>query len=97
VLGAELDSFGFAVVTVIDFNNAATRSIDYYAVRPAIVLIEIADTAYEQQESENDAVAREVNNSANILRVPVNGSESQRITLGAGIRSGRDSGLSFSI
>jgi hypothetical protein len=75
---------------IVNFDNTATGFIDYDAVGSPIVLIEIADNAYEQQESENDAAAREVNNSANILRVAVNCSESQRITLGARTRDGFD-------
>src|SRR6185436_16535545 len=89
VLRSELNGLSLTVVAIVNFDNAATRFIDYDTVGPTIVLIEIADNAYEQQESENDAAAREVNNSANILRVAVNGSESQRITLGAGTRNGR--------
>lgn len=90
MLGTELDSFSFAVVTVIDFNDAATGLIDYDAVRPAIILIEIAADADEKQQSQDDPAACEVNNGANILRVAVNGTESQRIALGVGTRNGRD-------
>jgi hypothetical protein len=90
VLGAELNGLSLTVVAIVDFDNAATGFIDYDAVGPTIVLIEIADNAYEQQESENYPAASEVNNSANILRIAVNGRQSPRITLGAGTRSGRD-------
>ena len=91
MLGTELDGLGLAVVAIVDFDNTATGFIDDYAVWSAIVLIEIADNAYEQQESENDAAAREVNNSANILRVAVNCRQSPRITRGARTRNSRDS------
>lgn len=87
---AELDSFSFAVVAVIDFNDAATGLIDYDSVWPTIVLIEIAADADEKQQSQNDPAACEVNDGSNILRVAVNSSESQRITIGVGTRNGRD-------
>ena len=77
-----MDGFSLAVVTIVDFDDAATGFIDDDAVWSAMVLIEITDDAYEKQQSQDDPAAREVNNGANILRVAVDGRKSQRITLG---------------
>jgi hypothetical protein len=93
MLGTELDGFSLAVVTIVDFDDATTGFIDDDAVWSAIVLIEITDDAYEKQESENDAAAREVNNSANILWIAVDGRESHRLTFSGGTRNGRDTRL----
>ena len=79
MLRAELDSFGLAVVAIVDFNDAATGFIDDDAVRLPIVLIEIAADAEEKEQSQDDPAASEMNNGANILRIAVNGREPQRL------------------
>lgn len=66
MLGTELDGLGLAVVAIVNFDNTATRLIDYDSIWPArIVLIEIA--ADEKEQSQDDPAACEENNGPNIL------------------------------
>ena len=97
MLGAELNGLSLTVVAIVNFDNAATGFIDYDAVGSPIVLIEIADNAYEKEQSENDTAAREVDNGSNILRIAVDGRKSQASRLMLELETLAISGLSFSI
>jgi hypothetical protein len=55
-----------------------------------MVLIKVADNAYQQQKTQDNATARELNDGAHILGIAVNSRDSRSIARAVGSRVGGD-------